>query len=282
MTDKVQKLLARSGLGSRREMEAVIAEGRVSVNGMIIELGARASEEDKIRVDGRLISITKQEDFVRRIVAYNKPEGEVCTRKDPDGRPTVFEKLPSAGKGRWIAIGRLDLNTSGLLLFTNDGDLANRLMHPRYELEREYAVRIKGEVSDDTIKQLKTGIALEDGMASFDRITFSGGEGTNQWYHVTLKEGRNREVRRMWEAVGCMVSRLTRVRYGSVVLERSLRRGNWVELDNSLVREIEKEVGLEPSAKPKHRTPQNPRRRKIMKSRPANKKSARPSRSSRR
>ncbi len=248
-TEKVQKLLAKAGLGSRREMESVIAEGRVSVNGSIIELGARASEQDKIRVDGRVISVPKQESLVRRVIAYNKPEGEVCTRKDPEGRKTVFDALPSPGKGRWIAIGRLDLNTGGLLLFTNDGELANRLMHPRYELEREYAVRVNGEISDDTIAQLKAGVALDDGMAHFDRIVFSGGEGFNQWYHVTLKEGRNREVRRLWEAVGGQVSRLIRVRYGMVGLDRRLKRGAWMELEPNLVKEIEKSVGLKPSAK---------------------------------
>ena len=248
-TEKVQKLLARSGMGSRREMESIIAQGRVSVNGSIIELGARATETDKIRVDGRIISVPKQESLIRRVIAYNKPEGEVCTRKDPEGRSTVFDALPSPGKGRWIAIGRLDLNTAGLLLFTNDGELANRLMHPSYELEREYAARVNGEITKETTEQLKSGIALEDGMANFDRIVFSGGEGFNQWYHVTLKEGRNREVRRLWEAIGCQVSRLIRVRYGIVGLERGLRRGAWKELEQEEVRDIEKSVGLTPSAK---------------------------------
>ncbi len=264
-TEKVQKLLARAGMGSRREMESIIAEGRVSVNGSVIELGARASEDDKIRVDGRIISIPKQESMIRRVIAYHKPDGEVCTRKDPEGRKTVFDALPSPGRGRWIAIGRLDLNTSGLLLFTNDGELANRLMHPKFELEREYAARVNGEVSDDSIKQLQTGIALDDGMAHFDHIRFSGGEGFNQWYHVTLKEGRNREVRRLWEAVGCQVSRLIRVRYGIVTLPRSLRRGAWMELDVQQLREIEKSVGLAPSARSFKRKVDNTQRKKQFK-----------------
>lgn len=252
-------------MGSRREMESIIAEGRVSVNGSVIQLGARASEDDKIRVDGRIISIPKQDSMIRRVIAYHKPEGEVCTRKDPEGRSTVFDALPSAGRGRWIAIGRLDLNTSGLLLFTNDGELANRLMHPKFELEREYAARVNGEVSDDTLKQLQTGVALDDGMAHFDHIRFSGGEGFNQWYHVTLKEGRNREVRRLWEAVGCQVSRLIRVRYGIVPLPRSLRRGAWVELDIEQLRELEKSVGLAPSAKSFKRKVDNTHRKKQFK-----------------
>lgn len=264
-TEKVQKLLARAGLGSRREMETVIAAGRVSVNGDVIDLGARATENDKIRVDGRVISVPKHDAMIRRVIAYNKPEGEVCTRKDPEGRKTVFDALPNPGKGRWIAIGRLDLNTAGLLLFTNDGELANRLMHPSYELDREYAVRVNGEVTDDVIERLKTGVALEDGMANFDRIAFSGGEGFNQWYHVTLKEGRNREVRRLWEAVGCQVSRLIRVRYGIVGLERGLRRGSFTELDPQMVREIEKSVKLEPSARSFKRKSDNPQRKKQMK-----------------
>jgi len=243
-------------------MESIISEGRVSVNGAIIDLGARATEKDKVRVDGKIISIPKQDAMVRRVVAYNKPEGEVCTRKDPEGRKTVFDVLPNPGKGRWIAIGRLDLNTAGLLLFTNDGELANRLMHPSYELEREYAVRVNGEVTEDTLKSLRSGVALEDGMAHFDKIRHSGGEGFNQWYHVTLKEGRNREVRRLWEAVGCQVSRLIRVRYGMVTLERGLRRGAWLELEPKAVAEIEKNVGLSPSARSFKRTTDSTKQRK--------------------
>lgn len=262
-TEKVQKLLAKAGLGSRREMESVIASGRVSVNGEIVALGARASEKDKIRVDGKVISVPQESAMIRRVIAYNKPEGEVCTRKDPEGRQTVFDVLPNPGKGRWIAIGRLDLNTAGLLLFTNDGELANRLMHPKYELEREYAVRVNGEVTDEVLNQLKSGVPLEDGMAHFDKIRHSGGEGFNQWYHVTIREGRNREVRRLWEAVGCQVSRLIRVRYGDVVLERGLRRGSWLELDNKQVGAIEKSVGLTASVrKPKRHDDGQQQRRK--------------------
>ncbi len=249
MSEKVQKLLAKAGLGSRREMEAMIEAGRVSVNGEKVTLGARATANDKIRYDGRLIHIPKEESFARRVLVYHKNVGEVCTRKDPEGRATVFDNLPSAGKGRWIAVGRLDLNTSGLLLFTNDGELANRLMHPSYEFEREYAVRVRGEVSKESLEQLRQGVQLDDGSARFERVTFSGGEGSNQWYHATLKEGKNREVRRLWEAVGCVVSRLIRIRYGMITLSSRIKRGRWLELEADDLKKLEKLVDLKPSPK---------------------------------
>ena len=231
MSDKLQKILANAGLGSRREMETWIEQARVSVNGKIATLGDRVEAEDKVRVDGNLIS-TVTEAAMCRVLMYNKPEGELCSRKDPEGRPTVFDRLPVIKNGRWIAVGRLDLNTSGLLLFTNDGELANRLMHPKHEVEREYAVRVFGEVLPDVVKRLLKGIKLEDGVAKFTTIRKLPGddEKLNSWYHVTLAEGRNREVRRMWESQGLQVSRLIRVRYGALELQKRLPQGGWIEL----------------------------------------------------
>jgi len=231
MSDKLQKILANAGLGSRREMETWIEQARVSVNGKIATLGDRVEPEDKVRVDGNLIS-TVAELAMCRVLMYNKPEGELCSRKDPEGRPTVFDRLPVIKNGRWIAVGRLDLNTSGLLLFTNDGELANRLMHPKHEVEREYAVRVFGEVTPDTLKLLLKGVKLEDGVAKFTTIRKLPGddESLNSWYHVTLAEGRNREVRRMWESQGLQVSRLIRVRYGTLELQKRLPQGGWIEL----------------------------------------------------
>lgn len=225
-------MLAHAGLGSRREMERWIDEGRVSVDGKIVKLGTRVQEHQTIRVDGNIVR-ADQRSPRQRIIVYNKPEGEICTRADPQGRATVFQSLPRLKNGRWVSIGRLDVNTSGLLLFTTDGELANRLMHPRYEVEREYAVRIHGEVSQSMLQQLRKGVELEDGMASFNTISDRGGEGKNHWYHVTLNEGRNREVRRLWESQGVQVSRLTRVRFGPVNLSRQVRQGKWKELEDS-------------------------------------------------
>ncbi|TCL02465.1 MULTISPECIES: 23S rRNA pseudouridine(2605) synthase RluB [Sodalis] len=232
MSEKLQKVLARAGHGSRREIESLIEQGRVSVDGKIATLGDRVEVVGsmKIRVDGHVVSITATEESVCRVLAYYKPEGELCTRRDPDGRPTVFDRLPKISGSRWVAVGRLDINTSGLLLFTTDGELANRLMHPRCEVEREYAVRVFGQVDDEKIRQLTKGIQLEDGAAAFKSLSFQGGEGLNQWYNVTLNEGRNREVRRLWEAVGVQVSRLIRTRYGDIPLPKGLPRGGWTEL----------------------------------------------------
>ncbi|ANI29191.1 ribosomal large subunit pseudouridine synthase B [Yersinia entomophaga] len=233
MSEKLQKVLARAGHGSRREIEGIIQQGRVSVDGKVAKLGDRVevAQSTKIRLDGRVLSITESEEAVCRVLAYYKPEGELCTRSDPDGRPTVFDRLPKLRGSRWVAVGRLDVNTSGLLLFTTDGELANRLMHPSREVEREYAVRVFGQIDDEKIKQLSRGVQLEDGPAAFRTISFQGGEGLNQWYNVTLTEGRNREVRRLWEAVGVQVSRLIRVRYGDINLPKGLPRGGWTELD---------------------------------------------------
>ena len=231
-TEKLQKILARSGHGSRREIEGYLQEGRISIDGVKAKLGDRidANSTAKIRLDGRILSIREAQKDVCRVLAYYKPEGELCTRSDPQGRPTVFQRLPRLNSARWIAVGRLDVNTSGLLLFTTDGKLANRLMHPSREVEREYPVRVFGEIDDAKIRQLTRGVQLEDGPASFRSVSYRGGEGINQWYNVSLTEGRNREVRRMWEAVGVQVSRLIRVRYGDIDLPKGLPRGGWVEL----------------------------------------------------
>ncbi|MER1961641.1 23S rRNA pseudouridine(2605) synthase RluB [Proteus vulgaris] len=231
-TEKLQKILARSGHGSRREIEGYLQEGRISIDGTKTKLGDRidVTTTAKIRLDGRILNIREAQKDVCRVLAYYKPEGELCTRSDPQGRPTVFQRLPRLNSARWIAVGRLDVNTSGLLLFTTDGELANRLMHPSREVEREYAVRVFGEIDDAKIRQLTRGVQLEDGPASFRSVSYRGGEGINQWYNVSLTEGRNREVRRMWEAVGVQVSRLIRVRYGDIDLPKGLPRGGWVEL----------------------------------------------------
>ena len=235
MSEKIQKVLARVGLGSRRAMEEWIQDGRVSVNGKIATLGDRIEQADDLRVDGRIVNFSAEEESVRRVILYYKPEGEVCTRTDPSGRPTVFDALPKLQDQRWVAIGRLDINSQGLLLFTTDGDLANRMMHPSSNIEREYAVRVHGAVGAENLEALRNGVMLVDGTAKFDEIVDRGGEGTNHWYHVILREGRKREVRRMWESQGVQVSRLIRVRYGDVQLPRNLKAGRWVELDKAVI-----------------------------------------------
>ena len=223
-------MLARSGLGSRREMEAVIASGRVLVNGTRATLGQRVKPNDRVALDGRAVA-PKSEGGPARVLLYHKPAGQIVTTSDPKGRPTVFERLPPLRGGHWIAVGRLDFNTGGLLLFTDSGALANRLMHPRNEIEREYAVRVRGELTREQMGKLVRGVVLEDGPARFDRISSGGGTGSNRWYQVVLREGRNREVRRMFESLGVTVSRLIRVRFGPVVLPPYLRRGQWRNLD---------------------------------------------------
>jgi 23S rRNA pseudouridine2605 synthase len=227
---KLHKALADAGHGSRRELESWIAEGRISVNGEPAHVGQRIGPSDTVRVNGRPVRLKFAADRLPRVLLYHKPEGEIVSRDDPDHRPSVFEKLPQIRGGRWITIGRLDFNSCGLLLVTDNGELANRLMHPSYGLEREYAVRVLGEVDDDAVARLREGIELGDGPARFTRMERSGGEGANHWYHVTLSEGRNREVRRMFEAVGVTVSRLMRVRYGPIQLPPQLKRGQWREL----------------------------------------------------
>ena len=246
-TEKVQKILARAGLASRREAEGWIAGGRVTVNGRMASLGDRAGPGDVLRVDGRPVPrvVTR-----RRLIRYHKPAGELASRGDPLARPTVFDNLPRLGRGRWIAIGRLDFNTTGLLLFTDDGELAHKLMHPSFGVEREYAVRLRGEPSSQALERLTGGVTLEDGEARFDMVRSAGGEGTNRWFHVVLREGRNREVRRLFEAVGCTVSRLIRVRFGPVTLPRYLRPGRYEEVDRDQARALVRGAGLVRSPAP--------------------------------
>lgn len=244
-SDKLQKVLANNGVGSRREMERWIEAGRISVNGTLAKLGDRVSPADQIRVDGHVMSRAKEKSACR-VLMYNKPEGELCSRNDPEGRQTVFDRLPKIDGDRWIAVGRLDINTSGLLLFTNDGELANRLMHPRHEVEREYAVRIFGEVTPKMLRALQKGVELEDGMAKFNHIHVRPSEeGTlNQWFNVTLSEGKNREVRRLWESQGVQVSRLMRVRYGPLDLQNRLPQGAWIELELDRINQLRTLVQL--------------------------------------
>jgi 23S rRNA pseudouridine2605 synthase len=245
MSEKLQKVLANNGIGSRREMEKWIEQGRVSVNGNVAKLGDRVEEKDQIRVDGNPIS-RANEKAACRVLMYNKPEGELCSRTDPEGRATVFDRLPAIAGERWIAVGRLDINTSGLLLFTNDGELANRLMHPSHEVEREYAVRVFGEVTPAILRTLCKGVELDDGIAKFNHIHVrpADDEAVNQWFNVTLSEGRNREVRRLWESQGLQVSRLIRVRYGNLEMFKRLPQGAWIELDLENVNTLRKMVQL--------------------------------------
>ena len=231
-TPKLHKVLAQSGMGSRLEMEQLILEGRISVNNEPAHIGQRIQFGDTIKVNGKPIRF-RIDPPAARVIAYHKPAGEVVTHDDPQNRPTVFRRLPKLPQGKWQSVGRLDLNTEGLLLFTSSGDLANKLMHPRFGLEREYAVRVLGALSADEKKTLLSGVMLDDGMAQFGTVEDGGGEGSNCWYRVTISEGRNREVRRMIEAVGHAVSRLIRIRYGAMVLPRGLKRGEWMELDQS-------------------------------------------------
>ena len=235
MTEKIQKILAHAGIASRRQIETWIQAGRITVNGKIATIGDRMTYHDKVCVDGREIKLIKSQQQKSRVLLYHKPEGELCTRHDPEGRTTIFERLPLIRNNRWICVGRLDFNTSGLLLITNDGELANRLMHPRSQIEREYAVRVRGEVTSEIITKLKKGIKLEDGVARFNQITDAGGSGSNHWYHVIVTEGRNRLVRRLWEGVGCTISRLIRIRFGSIYLPAGLRRGHYADLSDEEV-----------------------------------------------
>lgn len=227
---RLQKLLAQAGFGSRREIEDWIERGRLTLNGKLAQLGNRATPRDKIELDGKPLVFEQATDETR-VLVYHKPEGELVSRHDPQGRPTVFAHLPKIKGAKWMSIGRLDYNTSGLLLFTNSGELANGMMHPRFGVEREYAVRVFGGLSDEELERLRTGVTLDDGKAAFGKAVPAGGEGANRWYRVSLKEGRNREVRRLVEALGKQVSRLMRLRYGTVTLPEDLRPGEWRELD---------------------------------------------------
>ena len=244
MSEKVQKVLAHLGLGSRREIERWIREGRIRINNQLAKLGDRIDLTAKVFIDGKAIRLVRDLGFKRRVLIYHKPEGEICARSDPENRPTVFENLPPIRGERWIMIGRLDINTLGLLIFTNDGELAHRLSHPSYEVEREYAVRVLGKVDEEILHRLRKGVKLEDGMAAFTRIEERGGAGANHWYHVVLKEGRNREVRRLWESQGVKVSRLMLVLYGPIDLPAALIRGHWRELKANDMQKLAHLVGL--------------------------------------
>ena len=242
-TPKLHKVLADAGLGSRREMEELIIAGRVSVNGEPAHIGQRIGPEDQVRINGKLLQ-RRVASRPPRVLLYHKPAGEIVSHDDPEGRPSVFDKLPVLRGAKWLAVGRLDFNTEGLLIFTTSGDLANRLAHPRYGFDREYAVRVLGELDDEKRKLLVQGVELEDGEASFSRLEHGGGDGANQWYHVVISEGRNREVRRMFEAVGLTVSRLIRVRYGGIHLPRTVARGHWEELAAPVVSQWCGELGI--------------------------------------
>ena len=248
--ERLQKVLANAGFGSRRQIEAWIRDGRVRVNGRVAELGQRVRAHDRIRVGKREFRVPAAPRNQLKVIAYNKPEGELVTRRDPEGRRTVFQRLPPLRSGRWIAVGRLDINTSGLLLLTNDGELANRLMHPAQQVEREYAVRVLGEVVPEDLARLLSGVRLDDGVARFERLEEAGGSGANRWYHVMLREGRQREVRRLWEAAGYRVSRLIRIRYGNVALGARLFVGRWRYLEPAEVQELAARAGLSRGVSP--------------------------------
>ena len=255
--ERIQKVLANAGFGSRRELERLIEAGQVRVNGRVARLGDRITPEDRVMVGNRKVGSWRLQPQGHRTIAYNKPEGELVTRSDPGGRPTVFPRLPRLRSGRWIAVGRLDINTSGLILFTTDGELANRLMHPAQQIEREYAVRVLGQVSEEMLQQLVNGVELEDGPARFEEIVSAGGKGSNQWYHAVIMEGRKREVRRLWEAVGARVSRLKRVRFGPVMLEQRLPAGHWRALTGEEESALREMAGLTPD--PSGRSSRRPR-----------------------
>ena len=250
MSEKLQKILAAAGLGSRRELERWISDGRVSINGNTATLGDRAELDDRILVDGRPVRAPRNEAI--RVLLYSKPEGEICSKSDPDGRPTVFDKLPRISHGRWIAVGRLDINTAGLLLFTDNGELANRLMHPSRQVRREYLARIHGPVDEAMLRRLTQGVELDDGVARFDSVKAQHHRaddeegGANRWYRVTLAEGKTREVRRLWESQGVEVSRLKRISYGPIELPSYVRRAEFIELDPKQVASLCRAVDLKP------------------------------------
>ena len=242
--EKIQKILARAGVGSRRQMEQAIQDGRVKVNGRLAKLGDRAETKDRIELDGKTVSGVAKESHRLRVILYNKPEGEICSRNDPEGRKTVFQRLPRLRYGRWVSVGRLDFNTSGALLFTNDGELANKLTHPSSNIDREYLVRIQGEVDDDMLQRLRDGILLDDGVAKFTDVQYSEGDGSHAWFYCVVMEGRNREVRRLWESQGVRVSRLKRVRYGNIFIPSHVRVGQWIELNDKEIGDLFETAGL--------------------------------------
>ncbi len=247
MAERIQKTLARAGYGSRRRFESLIKDGRVTVNGAIAKLGDKLKPTDSVRLDGKLLSVKRLSHKPQQTLIYNKPIGEICTRYDPEGRRTIYQSLPLLKQGRWISVGRLDINTSGLLILTTDGEMANALMHPSNRMDREYAVRVMGIVTPDMIQNLLDGVSLVDGSARFSDIQDSGGKGANHWYHVVIQEGRNKEVRRLWESQGVQVSRLMRVRYGPIMLPKQLKTGRWILLSPNDLAVLYGQVGLPPA-----------------------------------
>jgi 23S rRNA pseudouridine2605 synthase len=246
MSEKLQKVLARAGLDSRRELETWISDGRVSVNGAVATLGDRVGSEDTLRVDGRIIKVKTEEDTVQRVIMYHKPPGEVCSRNDPEGRPTVFDNLPRLQGMRWVQVGRLDINTTGMMLFTTDGELAHRLMHPSNGFVREYAVRVRGVMTPEKRQAMLDGVLLEDGVSKFDSIEDAGGaeEGANHWYKATLTGGKYREVRRLFQSQDLEVARLMRIRFGDLTLPPQLRQGRWMELEPEQMKALIEKVDL--------------------------------------
>ncbi len=261
MADRAQKVLAAAGYGSRREIERLIAAGELLIDGKVAELGATLTGDETLVLKGKHVSIKASQKSRHRHLIYHKPVGEVCSRNDPEGRKLIFDNLPKPGLRRWISVGRLDIATSGLLLLTTDGELANRLMHPSYEVSRRYAVRVMGNPSEETLEQLRIGVELEDGPANFTEIKETGGQGANRWFDVVLREGRNREVRRLWEAVGMTVSRLMRVAYGPIVLPGALARGKFRELSFTEIKAIYSCVQLTPPDAPSRASSQGKRAR---------------------
>ncbi|MCL4119863.1 UNVERIFIED_CONTAM: hypothetical protein GTU68_020494 [Idotea baltica] len=275
MSERIQKVLARAGYGSRRQIEVQIKAGQVTVNGEVAKLGDQVAVGDNLRLDGKALSAKRLWQQPQQVLLYNKPVGEVCTRRDPEGRRTIFESLPTPEQGRWVSVGRLDINTSGLIILTTDGELANRLMHPSNEMDREYAVRVLGVVTPEVMQTLRDGVELEDGKAKFNDIQESGGEGANHWYHVVIQEGRNREVRRLWESQGVQVSRLMRVRYGPIIIPSQLKMGRWMLLGGEDLAALYEEVDLIPRVEePVGRS----QRDKKLKPLPVNVKQAKPAR----
>lgn len=244
MSERIQKVLSRVGTGSRRQIEDWIRQGKIQVNKKTARIGDHISPDDRVYIDGKKIDLSGSLEVERRVIAYYKNEGEICSRNDPEHPDSVFDHLPRLKSGRWISVGRLDLNTCGLLIFTTDGELANRLMHPSYKIEREYASRVLGDVPDGALENMLSGVECEDGVLKFDSIRDAGGEGANHWYHVILHQGRYREVRRLWESQDIKVSRLKRVRYGPVTLPRSLRQGKWMELDHAQINHLLSMTGM--------------------------------------
>jgi 23S rRNA pseudouridine2605 synthase len=255
MDEKIQKVLARAGFGSRREMEKWIKQERVKINGVVATIGDRVSMTDALLVDGKKVNPKSAISEDQRVLLYNKPEDEICSRKDPEGRRSVFDRLPKIVHGRWVAIGRLDINTSGLLLFTTDGELANRLMHPSSNVDREYAVRVMGEVTEENVQAMHKGVMIDDHLCRFTDIQYFAGEGLNRWYHVVLMEGRNREVRKLWESQGLKVSRLKRVRYGPIFIPSKVKKGDYFELPRDEMKLLYQAVDLPMKPKQKKAAP---------------------------